>query len=528
MNRKVLATFCFIYLTTVLQCRGLHLHGQWQSTKFFKFLGRFGFQQTNIHEKSETQGYIYGNLTSKDGITHKITFVVVDSEYFLYFFGNRSLPSRSEACSSMFKKIETIAWDRTCNPVGEEDFLRKIPCTKDALCDEEDNPNWVVSGYQFTYRVQDTRQPRYWFISMVSCYHDDSNSSNCFWSYDSDQQLTIDYDIWLVNGHPDHKDANPFEHQFSFELHDVFELYLVFFLAYTFVLPIQLYALSQQRHVIPLLLTSCICLEYVGVIFNFVHVTKFAFDGEGVEALKVAGNFIDMVSQCLFMLLLLLIVKGWNITRPTLPCQAWLVLLSVWCAYSAASIALFVWNQVEVDSISDIDEWQTWPGFLILAFRIIIMLWFLWELRETFHFEHGEKKTKFYLHFGAGFLVWFVYLPLVAIICTQLSALWRYKTILSVSYAADFLSLCVMIHLLWPTRSYLFFNLKHLKAQNLQLDSLEFAGLSNYPLLQMSEDASDIDFFDVEEEDAEEEDKEEHTKLNGCSEKTVSNGLQNR
>lgn len=53
-------------------------------------------------------------------------------------------------------------------------------------------------------------------------------------------------------------------------------------------------------------------------------------------------------------------------------------------------------------------------------------------------------------------------------------------------------------------------------------------GLSNYPLLQMSEDASDIDFFDVEEEDAEEEDKEEHTKLNGCSEKTVSNGLQNR
>lgn len=188
---------------------------------------------------------------------------------------------------------------------------------------------------------------RYWFVSMVSCYHgSSSNGSDCFWSYDSDQQLTIDYDIWLVNGHPDHKDANPFEHQFSFELHDVFELYLVFFLAYTFVLPVQLYALSQQRHVIPLLLTSCIGLEYVGVIFNFIHVTKFAFDGEGVEALKVTGNFIDMVSQCLFMLLLLLIVKGWNITRPMLPCQAWLVLLSVWCAYSAASIALFIWNQV--------------------------------------------------------------------------------------------------------------------------------------------------------------------------------------
>lgn len=502
---------------------GLHLHGQWQSDKFFKFLGRFGFQQTNTHEKSETQGYIYGNLTSKDDVKHKITFVVVDSEYFLYFFGNRSESKRNDACSAMFKKIDLIAWDRTCNSGGQEDFLRRIPCARDGLCDEEDDPKWVIPGFQFTYRVQDTRQPRYWYVSMVSCYRDDSNSSACFWSYDSEQQMTIEYDIWLVNGHPSHKDSNPFEHQFSFELHDIFELYLAFFLAYTFVLPIQLYALSQQRHAIPVLLTTCIGLEYVGVILNFVHVTKFSFDGEGVEAMKVIGNFIDMASQCLFMLLLLLIVKGWNITRQTLPLQAWLVLLSVWCGYSTANVALFIWNQMDVDLISDIDEWQTWPGCLILSFRILIMLWFLWELRETFKFEHGEKKTKFYLHFGAGFLVWFVYLPLVTIVCKELSALWRYKTILSVSYAADFLSLCVMIHLLWPTRSYLFFNRKNLKAQTRQMDSLEFAGVG-----PMSEDASDIDFFDLEEEDAEEEDKDEgqKTRPNGYPGRTLSNGLQ--
>jgi len=52
-------------------------------------------------------------------------------------------------------------------------------------------------------------------------------------------------------------------------------------------------------------------------------------------------------------------------------------------------------------------------------------------------------------------------------------------------------------------------------------------GLSNFPLLPMSEDASDIDFFDLEEEEHAEEDKEDHTKLNGWTEKTVSNGLQN-
>ncbi len=86
---------------------------------------------------------------------------------------------------------------------------------------------------------------------------------------------------------------------------------------------------------------------------------------------------------------------------------------------------------MEIDFISDTDEWQTWPGYLILAFRILIMAWFLYELKEIFVLERHREKTRFYLHFGAGFLVWFVYLPILAVIGTQVSALWRHKTILS-------------------------------------------------------------------------------------------------
>jgi len=101
------------------------------------------------------------------------------------------------------------------------------------------------------------------------------------------------------------------------------------------------------------------------------------------------------------------------------------------CCLVAHIVCYFTLLQIEVDLISDIDEWQTAPGALILAFRLFIMLWFLWELRGTFLLERDMKKTKFYLHFGAGFLVWFVYLPLIAVVCTYVSSLWRYKTIIS-------------------------------------------------------------------------------------------------
>lgn len=86
--------------------------------------------------------------------------------------------------------------------------------------------------------------------------------------------------------------------------------------------------------------------------------------------------------------------------------------------------------QTEVDVISDIDEYQTWPGWLVLASRSSIMLWFLWELRNTMKYEHSTRKLDFLLHFGASSLVWFIYLPVVAIVALQVNALWRYKLLL--------------------------------------------------------------------------------------------------
>lgn len=58
------------------------------------------------------------------------------------------------------------------------------------------------------------------------------------------------------------------------------------------------------------------------------------------------------------------------------------------------------------------------------------MLWFLWELRNTMKYEHSTKKLDFLLHFGASSLVWFIYLPIVAVVALQVSPLWRYKLLL--------------------------------------------------------------------------------------------------
>lgn len=94
------------------------------------------------------------------------------------------------------------------------------------------------------------------------------------------------------------------------------------------------------------------------------------------------------------------------------------------------------------------------------------MMWFLYELRNTMKYEHSSKKLDFLLHLGASSLVWFIYLPIVAIVALQVSPMWRYKLLQGITNSADCLAYCVMTGLLWPNRA----------GQYLLLAGIKYAG----------------------------------------------------
>ena len=182
---------------------------------------------------------------------------------------------------------------------------------------------------------------RFWYLSMVACYRNITN--NCSWVRSS-QDLEIDYDIWLVNGDPSSKHQNPFEHQFSFEDHDLVESYAVFFLLYIIIIPVWFYAYIKQKHAITKILTASICLEFIGISLNLLHWIIFSVNGVGFYVISVIGNALDMISECLFMLTLLLIAKGWTITKMEITGK--LIVFSIWGLYTILNCVLFFWNLV--------------------------------------------------------------------------------------------------------------------------------------------------------------------------------------
>ena len=184
---------------------------------------------------------------------------------------------------------------------------------------------------------------RFWYLGLVAC-HRNTTQRNCSWYHNASIHTELNYDIWLVNGNPDSKHLNPFEHQFSFEMHDVFEIYLIFSLLYGIILPVWIFAFRQQIHPITKLLTVCISTEFAGVVFNFINVFIFSFNGFGAEWLTVIGNLLGMFAECLFVLLLLLIAKGWTITSMKLTSKY--AFIGSWGFYTFLNAMFFIWNLV--------------------------------------------------------------------------------------------------------------------------------------------------------------------------------------
>lgn len=56
----------------------LHVVGTWRTGTFFHFISKFGFQKTNLKDLSQTQGYIYGNITAEQNLTHHVSLAVLD------------------------------------------------------------------------------------------------------------------------------------------------------------------------------------------------------------------------------------------------------------------------------------------------------------------------------------------------------------------------------------------------------------------------------------------------------------------
>ena len=136
-NNALFLLLSFFSLPTAML--GLHIRGEFQSSDFFSFLAKFGFQRTDVANSNATLGFIFGNVSlvvddedddddsggkNDNAKDLAVTLAVLDRSYFLEYYGNRSLFDKTKACRRMFERVSDAAYDAVCQNEGQQDFLR--------------------------------------------------------------------------------------------------------------------------------------------------------------------------------------------------------------------------------------------------------------------------------------------------------------------------------------------------------------------------------------------------------------------
>jgi hypothetical protein len=271
--------------------------------------------------------------------------------------------------------------------------------------------------------------------------------------------------------------------------------------------------------------TFALFAETVSTVLEAVHQLVLTYGRDIHEItqldLRLFNNFhyiaqlIHITSINFFILFLLIIAKGWPITRRDMPFKYAFALFWSLCLF--ADLITFYWTTItaiaknftvtnfnysnsmpnlsmttttstmeEISALStttiattliidahtttsnpltnlsstimenlpkDQEQFNSTPRRMSLLLRIVIMLFFLLELRTTMILEQEKRKLQFYLHFGALTMVWFVHTIIVYIISLRVDSNWQSKLISGFSSAANFLGFAVTTNLLWPKNS---------------------------------------------------------------------------
>ncbi|KAF2074745.1 hypothetical protein CYY_003933 [Polysphondylium violaceum] len=377
--------------------------------------------------------YVSGKVKSKDN------WVFLTKFCFAYGIGNITYTGYIPQNTSI------VIYD-DAKTSWQEVYKSKLTCeerissniTSFTIANGNNHPDYNSTS---TSPVKDVQRPHFWYVVAV----------NCQGSVELDE-----YSISLTNP------GGIWKRQFSYDEQGLEALYLVYFFVFLGLAIFTSYAaytltMTRSFHPIVKILTLTIYLEFLSVFILLVHYGVYSHDGVGAKGLQGFGEILDLAAQISFILLLVLIAKGWAISRVTIDDKK--IILIVMGLLSGLYLIMFIWIKAGQDHASTVYMYDTAPGIILLVARSLTMIWFMWCGYNTYIEENHPAKRQFYKLFGISFVFWFIALPMICIIASAVDPWVRQRTVLGFYVTFNAVAIAVASFLLSPSRASDYFSI---------------------------------------------------------------------
>jgi len=308
------------------------------------------------------------------------------------------------------------------------------------------NKQWRANP---SYKIEQHARPRFWYTVIANCHQAAPGGF-------TGVKFTV-HDLNTFN-------TGNWNTEFGVNDQGLNTLYVFYFIVYTLLVAANLLSMRQLSvklqylHPLVKLFASVLALQFVGVICRLIHYCTFVNNGRGVPGIERFGDVMDLLSKVAFVLFLMLLAKGWTISREEMTGRRFVA--SVVVTFLVFQLVILIWQIAGEDPAStDVDPTLFFLLNFLTALWFLFAFWFLVTIAASWKAEAVPAKKSFYFRLGALYTPWFLGLPFVALMVLVLDPWVRDKVVESLTLTISTLAYGVMSYLLWHARADQYFDI---------------------------------------------------------------------
>ena len=442
-------TFLAIGLILVSFVSAKVLSGTTNTFENFHFLARFCFRPHN-GKASFTFNYRRENV---DGV------IPTYNSLLMYYDGEDQWEAAYKTPLTCKEKEDLLTSQ------GDEYQIAELRQTPEMYCLQEDNTNPLInctSNFKNNEHVYELGDPN--IVTFHDGYIGFQNSRARWWYFavsncaNPNGVTKMSYNVELTNGnsfwnkHVSADEIGILETEIVFS---ILSLYLVI----TSARVAYILANRQVFHTSFKIFLASVILQMITIIISTTYRCVINKTGEENKPLQYLGKATSILAETLFILLLILLSKGWTVVRGRLSSQGTMILSASITFYFLAQVVALFWQAYMFDPGEVLYEFESLPGYAVMGCIIVMWIWFC---TCNFHtLKLYPDKSKFYGIFFGAYSVWFLAKPFIVMIAAfQLEDYYREKAVNVILNTNTFFGYSVFLVLTRPSNKMFPFSVK--------------------------------------------------------------------
>ncbi|XP_017705362.1 PREDICTED: transmembrane protein 145 isoform X4 [Rhinopithecus bieti] len=239
---------------------------------------------------------------------------------------------------------------------------------------------------------------RWWYIALSKCGGDG---------------LQLEYEMVLTNG------KSFWTRHFSADEFGILETDVTFLLIFILIFFLSCYfgyllKGRQLLHTTYKMFMAAAGVEVLSLLFFCIYWGQYATEGIGNESVKILAKLLFSSSFLIFLLMLILLGKGFTVTRGRIS-HAGSVKLSVYMTlYTLTHVVLLIYEAEFFDPGQVLYTYESPAGYGLIGLQVAAYVWFCYAVLVSL--RHFPEKQPFYVPFFAAYTLWFFAVPVMALI----------------------------------------------------------------------------------------------------------------